>query len=92
MTRNPNMSAHASKNFSRSHRRPQPTYSLFPQERASKRDAQFRADMMALQVKQTVNLRATLPQPPPVEPKYLGPKKLQKRTVEKEEASCCIVM
>ncbi|KAL5413495.1 hypothetical protein PMIN03_003706 [Paraphaeosphaeria minitans] len=61
-------------------------------ERVSKRDGQFRADMMALRAKQTVNLRAKLPQPPPVEPKYLDSKKLQKSMAEKEVAGCCIVM
>ncbi|KAF9741616.1 hypothetical protein PMIN01_01155 [Paraphaeosphaeria minitans] len=72
--------------------RAQEMYSLFPQERVSKRDGQFRADMMALRAKQTVNLRAKLPQPPPVEPKYLDSKKLQKSMAEKEVAGCCIVM
>lgn len=80
------------------HLRPhaKPTYSLFPQERVSQQDAQFNAEMIALRARQTVNLRAKLramPQPPPVQPQFLGSKKLQSRTREKEkEVGCCIVM
>ncbi|KAF2449892.1 hypothetical protein P171DRAFT_469807 [Karstenula rhodostoma CBS 690.94] len=96
MPHNPNPDAHAPPNFSRPRPHAHPTYSLFPQERVSQREAQFRADMMALQARQTVNLRAKLravPQTPPVQPQYIGPKKLQRRTGEKEkEVGCCILM
>lgn len=73
----------------------QPTYSLFPHERSSKREAQFKAEMLDLQVQQAVNVRAKLramPQPPSVEPQYTGTKRLQRNTCREEEAGCCVVM
>jgi hypothetical protein len=52
--------------------------------------------MIALQARQTVNLREKLramPQPAPVQPRYEGSKKLQRSTCRQEkEVGCCIVM
>ncbi|KAJ4360740.1 uncharacterized protein N0V89_001307 [Didymosphaeria variabile] len=92
------MKARTPPNFSRPRR--QAEYSLFPKEGSgnSRRDAQFRAEMMALRAKQEVNYRAKMRAMPPSqhEPtdyQYMGSKKLQRKTCAKhDEIGCCVVI